>query len=233
MEELVRDRAQHAPDLPLDRSPLRRRRCCCGAPCRRRRPRARSRRGTCRCRSRTREARRKSPPARARSSRSPPKYCPRPRRSRRGGPPHDRELPAVRVADLERSDDCSLSSVGLSIRYWRFGAVNVQGSGVGKSCVAGVQPSPAGGRERDADRPRFEAARPHQRRRHVHVRVGRVDAEIGAVHAVAEHLVDHADGAVVPGDVPLIGVRPDDCSALPAPSNACTSKTFFANSWTA
>ena len=32
--------------------------------------------------------------------------------------------------------DCALSSVGLSIRYWRLGAVNVQGSSVGKSCVA-------------------------------------------------------------------------------------------------
>ena len=40
---------------------------------------------------------------------------------------------------------CALSSVGLSIRYWMFGAVNVQGSWVGNSWVAGRQPRPAGG----------------------------------------------------------------------------------------
>ena len=55
-------------------------------------------------------------------------------------------------------NDWSLSSVGLSIRYCRFGAVKVQGSSVGKSCVAGFQLEPAGGanvtRTGRASRPR-------------------------------------------------------------------------------
>ena len=39
----------------------------------------------------------------------------------------------------------SESSVGLSMKYWRFGAVKVKGSSVGKSCVPTFQFEPAGG----------------------------------------------------------------------------------------
>ena len=39
----------------------------------------------------------------------------------------------------------SESSVGLSMKYCRFGAVNVHGSDVGKSCVPTFQFDPAGG----------------------------------------------------------------------------------------
>ena len=42
-------------------------------------------------------------------------------------------------------NDWLLSSVGLSIKYWRFGAVKVHGSSVGNSCVAGFQLEPSGG----------------------------------------------------------------------------------------
>ena len=70
------------------------------------------------------------------------------------------------------------------------------------------QSEPSGGSNVTRTRTPFEAARPHQRRRHVHVRVRGVDAEVRAVDVVAEDLVDDAHGAVVLGDVPLVRVGP-------------------------
>ena len=49
----------------------------------------------------------------------------------------------------------------------------------------------AGRFERDGRGTIVEPARPHDRRRHVDVRVRRVDREVGAVDAVAEHFVAH------------------------------------------
>ena len=60
----------------------------------------------------------------------------------------------------------------------------------------------------------LEAPRPEQRRRHVDMRVSRVDAEIGAVHSIAEHAIGHAHRAVVSGDVPAVGVRLGDRQRL-------------------
>ena len=70
--------------------------------------------------------------------------------------------------------------------------------------------------ERHARRPLEPAAREHQRGGNVDVRVHVVDAEIGAVGAIAEDLVGDDDGAVVAGDVPLmrIGTRRGDRLAL-------------------
>ncbi len=60
------------------------------------------------------------------------------------------------------------------------------------------------------------AARKHHRGGNVDVRVHVVDAEVGAVGAIAEHFVGEDDGAVVAGDVPLmrIGTRRGDRLAL-------------------
>ena len=120
------------------------------------------------------------------------------------------------------------------MKYCRLGAVNVNGSVVGNSCVPTFQFDPAGGTNVMRDRAAFETRRPHERRGHVQVRVRRVDGHVGAVGVVAEDLVDEPHGAVVPGDVPA-RPRPDACSVsfCPAPSNASTEKMFFANSCTA
>ena len=61
--------------------------------------------------------------------------------------------------------------------------------------------------ERHADGPLLEAARPHQRRRNIDVRVSRIDAEIRAVDLIAEHLVADAHRAAVAADVPLARIR--------------------------
>ena len=57
---------------------------------------------------------------------------------------------------------CALSSVGLSIRYCRFGAVNVHALSVGKSCVATTHDEPFGGskvtRTLRASRPRAQSS---------------------------------------------------------------------------
>ena len=62
--------------------------------------------------------------------------------------------------------------------------------------------------ERHARRPRELPAHEHHRRRHVHVRVRGVDAQVGAVGSIAEHLVGDHHRAVVSGHVPLVQVRP-------------------------
>ena len=70
-------------------------------------------------------------------------------------------------------------------------------------------PAHAGGLlEADGHRPIVEPVRPHDRRRHVDVRVRGVDGEVGAIHAVAEHLVLHGDAAAVSRHVPPVRVRP-------------------------
>ena len=60
----------------------------------------------------------------------------------------------------------------------------------------------------DGDRTIVETVCPHDRRRHVDVRVRGVHREIGPVHAIAEHLVLHCDAAAVSGHVPAVGIRP-------------------------
>ncbi len=53
----------------------------------------------------------------------------------------------------------------------------------------------------------FEAVRPHHGSRQIQVRMGGVDAVVGAVGAVAEHGVLHHYGSLVPRNVPLVGRR--------------------------
>ena len=62
--------------------------------------------------------------------------------------------------------------------------------------------------EGDGDRPIVLAVRPHHRRRHVDVRVGLVDGEVRAVHAIAVDLVLHRDAAAMAADVPAVRIRP-------------------------
>ena len=83
----------------------------------------------------------------------------------------------------------------------------------GCSCVATCQRMPAGCSNVTVDRPIVEAVRPHDRRRHVDVRVRRVDGEIRAVDAIAEHLVLHGHAAAVTGDVPAVRIRPASSAA--------------------
>ena len=84
--------------------------------------------------------------------------------------------------------------------------MKTSGSPVGKSCVATLHFLPGGCTNVHARRPLEPAAREHQRRRNVDVRVHGVDAEIRAVGAIAEDLVGDDDGAVVGGDVPLMRI---------------------------
>ena len=67
-----------------------------------------------------------------------------------------------------------------------------QGVAVGIQLRADLPVRVAPAAERDPDRPVVEAPRPQERRRHVQVRVRRVDAEVGAVGVVAEDLVHAA-----------------------------------------
>ena len=145
----------------------------------------------------------------------------------------DRLLPPVRIADLERTERLVAQLGGAVHQYCRFGAVKVQGSLVGNSCVAGF-PLRAGRRhERDPHGPRVEAARPHQGGRHVHVRMRRVDTEVGPVDAVAEHLVHDSNQVPVLRQAPLMRVRPDQGDFLARRVVRLTSKTFLANSCSA
>ena len=73
-----------------------------------------------------------------------------------------------------------------------------------------------GSHEGDADRTRVQLTSPYQRRGHVHVRVRRVDSEVGAVHHVAEHFVGEPYRTVVIGDVPLVRIRAGDRQLPPA-----------------
>ena len=89
----------------------------------------------------------------------------------------------------------ALTSVGLSIRYCRFGAVKVNG------VVAGEQlRRHAPGRSRPARSKRTVAGRISKPRAHISA-AGMlmcawvaVDAEVGAVHAIAEDAIGHAHG---------------------------------------
>ena len=115
-----------------------------------------------------------------------------------------------------------------------FGAVNTSGSCGRKQLRRHLPRAARRLHQRDARRAGHLPAHEHHRRRHVHVGVRRVDAEIGAVGAIAEHLVGDDDGAAVPGDVPLVQVGPGRPRArVPVPSVIVTSKTFFANSCSA
>ncbi len=60
-----------------------------------------------------------------------------------------------------------------------------------------------------------EAARPHQRRRHVDVRVRWVNREVGAIQHVAENLVAQRDAAVVPRCNPSVRIRPRQRNLTP------------------
>lgn len=52
-------------------------------------------------------------------------------------------LPSAFLTLKERTPK-SLISVGLSMKYWKFGAVKVKGSSVGNNCVATFQAVPFG-----------------------------------------------------------------------------------------
>ena len=80
---------------------------------------------------------------------------------------------------------------------------------VGREELRGDVPRLAGRRhELHPGGARSRAPRPHQRRRHVQVAVRGVDAEVGAVDAIAEHAVADHHRAVVAGHVPLVQVGP-------------------------
>ena len=83
------------------------------------------------------------------------------------------------------------------------------------SCVATLQRRSGRPLEAHRHRSTLHPARPHQRRRHVDVRMRAVDREVGAVDAVAEDAVLHPHGARVAGDVPLVRVGPRDGERLP------------------
>ncbi len=75
--------------------------------------------------------------------------------------------------------------------------------------LRGDLPGPVYGRvEGHGDGAVVEAARPHDDRRHVDVRVGRIDREIRAVDVIAEDLVFDGDDAAVVGNGPAVGIRP-------------------------
>ena len=40
------------------------------------------------------------------------------------------------------------------------------------------------------------------------MRMRLVDREVGPIDMIAEDLVNNADGSIMPGDVPLVGIRP-------------------------
>ena len=180
--------------------------CCCGAPCRRRSRTAGSRRGTCRSPARTRGTRRRSRLPAGRSSRRPSRSRRARRRCRCGG----RRTGTCARPTVNWRMATGPNSDGLSIRYWqvrrrelerRWRAPDVQ--------LRRDLPARAGRLlERDGDRPLVEAVRPHDGRRHVDVRVRRVDAEVRAVHAVAVHLVLHRHAAAVTAHVPPVRIRP-------------------------
>ena len=66
------------------------------------------------------------------------------------------------------------------------------------------------------------------------MRVRRIDTHVRPVGVVTENPVDEPHRAVVTAHAPLIGVRRASAATRrPAPSNASSAKTFFANSWTA
>ena len=128
---------------------------------------------------------------------------------------------------------CALSSVGLSIRYWRFGAVNVHGSSVGKSCVAGIHDEPFGGsnvmrtlraveaRAPTSASPACSCARASDRCRGRCRRRDRRKScrRCGRCRRARRRPTDTDSAASA-------------VSSLPLPSNAWSSKTFFANSCT-
>ncbi len=66
------------------------------------------------------------------------------------GDPEERVPGAPATRNVRRPKP--LNSVGLSIRYCRFGAVKVNASGPGSSCVATRHDAPAGGSKRTVAR---------------------------------------------------------------------------------
>ena len=122
----------------------------------------------------------------------------------------DGELPAVGIADGERPERL-VAELGRAVHQVLEVRRREGPRIVGREQLRRGLPVGALGRhELHADGAPLEAARPHQGRRHVHVRVRGVDAEIGAVDVVAEHLVGDAHARRMLRHVPLVRVRPDD-----------------------
>ena len=143
--------------------------------------------------------------------------------NRRPGHVGKRERPQTERADLR-------GTVHEVLQVWR---------GVGKRIGTRQElgpDAPARPRRRsEAHRrgPQLEAAGPHQRRRHVDVRVGAVDAEVGAVDSIAENPVGDAHRPMVLCHVPLMRVRTRHRQRRACSSVTRTSKTFLANSCSA
>ena len=214
VEELVRHRAEQRPLGLGEARPARSGPCCCDAPCRRRSRPGRRWRGRCSARARRPAARRRRRAPRARSSRRRRRSGRLRRRCRRGGARRGSSLgvagraAASLTADLERPHRLrpelhrAVEQVG-EVRRGEDERV------VGRVELRGHRPGDVGRRhERQPGGPRLERLRPHQRRRHVEVRLGGVDARVGAVDAIAEQAIAEADGAAVARDAPDVQVRP-------------------------
>ncbi len=120
----------------------------------------------------------------------------------------NREFLAVGIADLEAADGLG-AQLGRAVhQVLQVGRRERQRIARGKQLCRRHPRRSFRRLERDAHSATVEPAGPQQRRRHVHVRVRRIDAEIRAVDVIAVNLVDDSYRAVVAGDVPLIGARP-------------------------
>ena len=119
---------------------------------------------------------------------------------------HDIELPTSKDADGVVVSEGGAGNGGglLAAGGVSGGETGVRGWWLtGASCVGEV------------DGAIVESARPQKRRRHVHVRMRRIDAEIRAIDAVAEHLVAHHQRRPILGNRPAERVVPGERQPLP------------------
>ena len=94
----------------------------------------------------------------------------------------------------------------LQVRRGELDAIGARRGAAGVQ-LRGDLPVHAGGLfERKRDRTIVEAARPHERRRHVDVRVRLVDGEVRAVDAIAEHFVLHRHRGAMVRHAPAVRV---------------------------
>ena len=136
------------------------------------------------------------------------------------------------VGHGERPHREGAESVGLSIRYCSVGAVKTERVAPWEELRGHLPVVPGRLHERDATPGDRTSPRPHQRRGHVDVRMRRVDAEVGAVDAIAEDLdrCTRTVAAVLRRRPTRAGWDASTGSGLPLPSVTVTSNTFFANS---
>ncbi len=120
----------------------------------------------------------------------------------------DRQLLAVRVANLERADRLR-AELSRTVHHVLEVRRRERPRIVRRKQLRGGDPrQPLRRLECQAHRAGLESMRPHQGRGQVHVCVCRVDSKIGAVDVITVDLVNDPHRAVVTGNVPLIGVGP-------------------------